>query len=111
VLAAVGATGVENTLAAYVDERVLFASTIVAFVGATAWLALHRGVIGGLVATIAGVLIVCGKHVFFSSTLAVLGVLMLAIYVGVEAAVWRALTATVRSTFRWRFQPRSWKAG
>jgi hypothetical protein len=52
VFATVGARGVEDTLAAYVDERVLFASTIVALVGATAWLALHRGVIGGLVATI-----------------------------------------------------------
>jgi hypothetical protein len=40
------ATGVEDTLAAYVDERALFASRIIALAGATAWLALRRGVIG-----------------------------------------------------------------
>jgi hypothetical protein len=88
LLAAVGATGLEHALG--LDPRVLLWISAVMLAFVVVWFAVRRGLIGAVAATLASVVIFCGKHVCPSTALVVCGLATLAIYVLGESLILRA---------------------
>jgi hypothetical protein len=87
LLAAVGVTGVEDGLG--LDPQVLMGLSIGMLASVVVWFAVRRGALGAVAATLASVAIFGGKHVFSSTALVVVGLMILATYVFGESFISR----------------------